>query len=361
MKRLSSDELNLVLSDAQKRNLLSYQRMIGSDHTGRVFDGKAVEYLKTHLQPGKVSFVNKVLGYLKDLKDPNGLPFARSEGTVASMMEQLHNFEKPDVPTMRWRHTFKRAMEIVERRYRSLSFMPLDYKSDADVLEAVTDWNTSAGWLRILNGPGKKNKYIPNILTTYSKWETKALADGSFNQPIILHVRTQGQDAFDKDGNPTGTCKLKERAVNIVSLPVILAESKWGAPLTYNLKGYSYSAIGFRDEQINNWVNARRSEFPWFVSLDYSKYDSTIPAWLIRAAFDILADISNHEQEALLRVVEEDFIYKNMITPYGILYAKHGNPSGSRLTAIVNGICNELITETWMQAFHVHGKYMIMG
>ena len=362
MSPINWNSFKAKLSNAQQRRLSEYQAGLASDQMHRLYDKKAVKMLKEVLRPENTPFVNKVLGYLKDLKDPDGLPFARSIGTTESMMEQLSNFLKPDVPSGRWKDTNQYAESTVGKRYASKnSFQPLYYHSNDDIYRAISDWNTSAGMMRIYTGKAKKKQYLGNVLSWYSREERKAMSDGSFNQPIILAYRTQCQGAFDEDGNPTWTAKHKKRAVNIVSLPVIIAESKFGEPLTHCMDSYEYSAIGKDDTYINNWVNMMRLGHNSFLSLDYSKYDSTIPAWLIHAAFDILREISGHDQSDLLNVIERDFIYKNMITPYGVIYARHGNPSGSRLTAIINGICNELITETWMHALGYSGKYMIMG
>jgi hypothetical protein len=174
-------------------------------------------------------------------------------------------------------------------------------------------------------------------------------------------MRTQGSGAYDEAGQRTGTWKSKKRAVFMVDVYTIIAESKFGYPLNEWLKEYSYTAIGKDDKWISRWVNSMRMEGYNFISLDYSKYDSTIPSWLIHSAFDVIRAAFSEYDSTLLSVIEEDFINKSIITGDGIINVHHGNPSGSRLTAIINGICNEIMTETWMEALNVHGVCNIMG
>jgi hypothetical protein len=132
--------------------------------------------------------------------------------------------------------------------------------------------------------------------------------------------------------------------------------------LTGWLREYSYSALGKTDGQIAQWVAKQRSRGHHFISLDYSKYDSTIPSWLIRAAFKVLRSAFKDPGDLeLLAVLEEDFINKNLAVGEQFVHVSHGNPSGSRFTAIINGICNEIMTETWLDAFGLSAEYIIMG
>jgi hypothetical protein len=147
----------------------------------------------------------------------------------------------------------------------------------------------------------------------------------------------------------------------MVDVYTIIAESRYGYPLTGWIRNYAYSAIGKDDLWLAKWVWYHRSKGHCFISFDYSKYDSTIPSWLIKSAFDVIRSCFRKYDEQLLAVIEEDFINKNIITGDGVIHVTHGNPSGSRLTAIINGICNEIITETWLLKFDMRADYNIMG
>jgi hypothetical protein len=236
-----------------------------------------------------------------------------------------------------------------------------EYSSDEDIYNSVTDWSTASGWTAIAEGLRKKVDVLGDVFKVYANREAAAKQVGSFETPIVCGTRTQGSGAYDESGARTGTWKSKKRAVFMVDVYTIIAESKFGAPLNEWLKSYPYTAIGKDDKWIEHWVNSCRQEGFSFISLDYSKYDSTIPSWLIRSAFDVIRAAFHEYDEDLLSVIEEDFINKNIVTADEVIHVSHGNPSGSRLTAIVNGICNEIMTETWMQALKIRGVCNIMG
>jgi hypothetical protein len=98
-----------------------------------------------------------------------------------------------------------------------------------------------------------------------------------------------------------------------VALSLSVAEAKFVWPIEeYFLKKYEHSAIGKSDNHITWWVNVQRSRFRNFISLDYSKFDSTIPAWLIHAAFTIIRAAFVEMDERLLDVLENDFTHKTL-------------------------------------------------
>jgi hypothetical protein len=149
----------------------------------------------------------------------------------------------------------------------------------------------------------------------------------------------------------------------MVDVYTVIAERQWAKPLTEWLKGYPYSAIGKDDEQLQRRIGSMRIRYWNYISIDYSKFDSSIPSWLIDSAFKVIASAFISQDLALLEVLKEDFINKNLITSDGLIHVNHGNPSGSGFTAIVNGICNEIMTETWAAYLHMTNKleYIIMG
>jgi hypothetical protein len=232
----------------------------------------------------------------------------------------------------------------------------LEYHSLNDILDAVTDWSTSAGidyLYQHVKGTKKRAFISDRLLSQVEEMERKAMKEGSFNRPLLMATRTQASGAFDDDGNPTNTFKPKMRYVQIVSLFPIISESRYAEPITHWLKAYNHSAIGKSDEALATWFNARRHSChiggSW-LSLDYSAYDSTIPDWLLGAAWDVIEAMFDGP-DPLLKVLREDFIHKNFVMGDRVIPVNHGTSSGSRFTAIVNGIVNELIILTCAYAF----------
>jgi hypothetical protein len=359
MRPITESDLQNSLDSRSTKRLDNLRNELKRGDDRRIYDDRAVEMLKAYVF--NQGALENVLQYLKHLTDNDGIPFSRSYYNYQLYQESWVGFCGPEVASFRWNEHYQAAVERVIDRYSIAHLAPLSYHSDSDIFDAVTDWDTSAGWTKIISGSSHKRDYLDGIFDHWSAISQQALEIGSYNCPIIPGKRTQCSGAFDEDGNESHTCKHKNRAINMVDIMVIISERKWAKPLTQWISTYPYSAVGKPDEWICNWVFTQRMQRRSYISLDYSKYDSTIPSWLIRSAFDVIRSAFNDCDSNLLNVLEEDFINKNIITGDSIIFTNHGNPSGSGFTTIINGICNEIITETWMHAFGLSGHYNIMG
>ena len=361
MKAISESKLKLRLSDSGSTSRLnSYRKGVTfQDEVKRIYDPRAVAVLKEYaLDPSKI---DSELEYLRNLTNEDGEKFCRSIGKYADMEKQFSNFQLPEKASFRWNRHFKRAVAKVGARYAKAKLSMLHYQSDEDVYNAVTDWSTATGFTALETGNRKKVDVLSNICSVLLDKEEEAKQKGTFDAPLVCARRTQGAGAYDEKGRRTNTWKSKKRAVFPVDVYEVCSESRFGAPLNEFLMSYEYSNIGKDDRWTTQWVTNKRNKGLSFISFDYSKYDSTIPSWLIHSAFDIIRGAFVSYDGELLSVIEEDFINKNIITRDGVIHVSHGNPSGSRLTAIINGICNEIITETWADKFGVEVVYNIMG
>jgi len=362
MRAISESELQNCLDSGSTKRFHSYQKRLLQDNDKPIYDDRAVGLLMRYCTKPKL--VQSELRYLKNLKGEDGLPFCRSIRRYADMESQWEGFLKPEKGSFLWNSHCIAAVERVQKRYLNYTHKlnALVYRSDEDIHDAVTDWTTATGWTYVLTGAKHKVDVLSGVFNRWKSQMAEATRIGTFNSPILCATRTQASGAYDIEGNRTNTCKHKTRAVNMVDVYQIISESIWGKPMNERVKRYSYSAIGKSDVEVGRWVYARRSKYRSWISFDYSKYDSTIPSWLLRKAFEILKACFNaSEYDALWELVVNDFIHKNIVTGNSVIHVDHGNPSGSRFTALVNGVCNELITETWMHKFGISGDYMIMG
>jgi hypothetical protein len=360
MKAMNESNLQNCLKDSgQRTRLRDYRKRLACDSSKRVFDDRSLAVLLAYARdPGKIK---SEVRYLENLSNADGELFSRSLGHYSDIKAQFDNFAKPEKSSFRWNRHMQKGVAIVGARYAKAKLRMRKYHSVDDIYESVTDWSTATGFESIRSGRRKKVELLSDAFEVLIEKETEAKENGSFGEPIICGSRTQGSGAYDDHGRRTHTWKPKKRAVFIVGPYQIMSESRFGAPLNDWLRNYPYTAIGKDDHWLLDWVAKQKRAGRNFISLDYSKYDSTIPSWLIHAAFEVLAGAFDEYDCELLKVIEEDFINKNIITPDDVLHVTHGNPSGSRLTAVINGICNEIITETWLDAFQLKAVYNIMG
>lgn len=350
----------LPLDGGSKKRLSSYLARIKRDEEKPLFDNRVVKEALKYSRVPRNS--RKILARLSSCKSKtDGLRFGRSCGRYDSMLSIWEKFASPDKPDLRWSSRFRAAIQKVSMRYAEarLRVLPLP-TSVEEARELLPEWRTSGGWESICTGKRYKGEILDKeYIASLPSKVAKAVEDGRFCYPIIPGFRTQCVEL------PNGDCKHKKRPVNMVTLAVILIESLYANPINSFLTSYRYSAIG-KDNRIDipKWVHHHQTDWCHYLSLDYSSYDATIPSWLIDAAFGILKQCfrgMTPEQERLWDVLEQTFIVKDLVTPEGILHVTHGNPSGSKFTAIINGVCNEIMTEYWADMLGRKVDYMIMG
>lgn len=363
MKAINGKTAESCPNPGSTKRLRQYYERLTTESGKRVYDDRVVEVLMRYARKTQVELVRRELRYLDNLRDPKGRPFCRSTGKYSDVEEQMVFFTREDKPSFAWNVHFQHAVGKVSARYPK-NLKMLEYLTDEDIHDAVTDWSTSAGYEGIVTGNRKKRDYLTGIHSELGKREQEAVKQGRYTEPLALTTRTQAGGMYDDAGKHTNTCKMKMRAVEMDSVYSVCTACRVGVPITEFLRYYKYSAIGKDDHKIRRQINIWRNKATGYISLDYSKYDSTIPAWLLRYAFKVLRGcfaFRNRHEEELFDVIEETFIRKTFLLPEGRKSITHGTPSGSRLTALINGICNEIITETWMDKFHVQAEYMIMG
>lgn len=116
-------------------------------------------------------------------------------------------------------------------------------------------------------------------------------------------------------------------------------------------------------------VAARLNELtfsPYVMCMDYSGFDGSLSAVLINSAFGILKgnlSLTAQEEDQFRRVVAY-FITSPILCPDQRVYhgRRHGVPSGSMFTQMVDSICNMIIIEYVAQRLMLDlGKYFVVG
>lgn len=150
--------------------------------------------------------------------------------------------------------------------------------------------------------------------------------------PCVAYKRTQ-------KGNKT-------RLVWGYPLEMTIMEARFARPLIDHFKvRRTPMAFGMTTCELGAYIHNRFEQQPGVsVCLDYSKYDSTISAEMIRRAFTILATWFEKEKQELYgwETIIKYFIHTPIVMPDGHLYVgkNHGVPSGSYFTQLIDSVVN---------------------
>lgn len=279
----------------------------------------------------------------------------------AATLEQIQHFQEAHVPSFQWNRNYQQAKAMIIRDYISGQRLKvLEYKSDSDIKDALSKTDTHAGFHYLLTGIREKGGYIDGILLQYKEELTRAKEMGTLGYPILVGNRLQISGAYE-DGKRTGTHKKKTRLISMVDIFQIIAECQFSRPLQRAFKHWAFYAGGKEPSQLSDLVRTGRNNSSHWVSLDYSRYDQSLPAWLIRDAFSLLkmcfSDTPrNRKWDWLWEIVVNDFIDKSFVGPNGKLYSAHdGVPSGSMFTQIIDTLCNLLMITTYLCALKNKG------
>lgn len=88
-----------------------------------------------------------------------------------------------------------------------------------------------------------------------------------------------------------------------------------------------------------------------YVSLDFSKFDSTLPPFLLFKVYEVFVYWFGSEEVSTLRWIWNSLVYSQFVMGNGTIYRKCGGmPSGSGLTAMVDSIANQIILLDFMKS-----------
>ena len=173
------------------------------------------------------------------------------------------------------------------------------------------------------------------------KWHVDVVNGKKWFKPNLAFYRTQRSN--------------KTRLVWGSSTDVIITEGMFASQLMDRFSKHEVMSIGYKRFQLGALVSSITSRRRFSYALDFSKFDSTVPAFIIREAFKILrshfGEMSEFESNAWDAVVK-NFITGSIVMPDGFLYTGkvRGIPSGSWFTQLVGSICNYIVISAMTDA-----------
>lgn len=247
-----------------------------------------------------------------------------------------------------WNRNFRLASALLEDWIKIKNLTPVRYQNVDDILSHLPNKNASAGAI----ADGTKSDNAELILEGYNALRT-SIAEGETPWiPALSFHRSQIGHYLDSSGNfDSSDIKYKDRLVWGLDAATVAVESQYAIPLVdWFSNNVRFYAGGKTPDEIRNLINNSRMHSTFWYSLDFSQFDQTVPAWLIKHVFYLLrkfysGDVSHRE----LRWIENNFINTAIVKFDGTAVRKdHGIPSGSNFTQLVGSMANALVILTYL-------------
>jgi hypothetical protein len=275
--------------------------------------------------------------------------YSRSYYTKAGHMESILSIDKSRRSLIPQDSSMAATIAHAEHYFNSLPRVTsLSFNSDLHLVPFES--SSAAGY----NLPGKKGdndnhqSAINQAYATIRDCQRGRLQHQIENSvPDLAFTRTQLTKLTDK---------LKVRNVFGQSFAYILLEGLTASPLM-NLFT-TIDSFFFVGKDPRKAVPSLLQEYmllaPKTMSIDWSKFDTSVEPWEINLAFDLLAriiDFPDDDSEDAFEFIRILFINRKIAAPDGHIYFKsRGVPSGSYFTMIIDSIVN------WNRILYLHHK-----
>jgi len=189
--------------------------------------------------------------------------------------------------------------------------------------------------------------------------EAKRIRRGMSPPPLTVYHRGKDEDVV--------------RPVFGYPFSMTCMESRFFEPYQYEVQNHHNPYVGGRHySTIAAEVNELRWSSTWVYQLDYSGFDGSISSELIGYAFAVLKEnfVMEERDEKDWEIICKYFVTAPMLMPDSkmIFGRRHGVPSGSMFTqlvdSIVNSICIEYVrlsTDINITRYHVLGDDSLVG
>lgn len=264
-----------------------------------------------------------------------------------AMYDTLQGFKENFVDPKNHHEDCKLAFDILVDLIQPVKLDPYLVTPDMDVSKNIKNLKSSAGALAYGKQKGEIVDEMIQQALSFKKDLTK--------RPLMALAMRRSQLGGlvdDKGFFSPKTVKHKGRLVWCLEAGHILFESQYARPLTEHLAMiFPNIATGKKPEEIRtkmlNWG------YKNWISIDYSKYDSTVQSWVLKKVFEIIKLFFSEEYHAEIDWIRDNFITLNILMPNGEIEWKHkGIPSGSYFTQIIGSLVNAYMVLTYL--CHVH-------
>lgn len=367
MKLAQVQESLVELPDSSKKALVAHAKRLSQPKDHQLFDKRAFERLLASVTP---SWRMKLMGERNYLRS---IGYSRSAVDPKHFDAALEKLLAPHASYRGYITGVKVAVAELKEIFSKADLRMCRIRNEADIRGILSRTDTSAGFTGIVYGVRTKDELLKktDFVVHLPSLIERAKRNRSCREPIMIGYRTQASIPYElgRDGTKferTGRFQGKTRMINMVGALQIICEAHFSRPVQDFMGGLHWYCGHKNDRQLRDLIMQAKQDYQYFVSIDQSSFDQTIPNWGIRLVFEVIREAFRNDEafdEELWEVVIDDFINKVIIDPRNeLVYVNHGVPSGSMFTSIVDSIWNYIMLRAFCYDHGVSRTAMfIMG
>lgn len=347
-QKLSPEQVGLieglsVLTSEQKSEIKKYCERVKPSFERREFDGNLCDVFKYVFEHDK-----RVLNSISDsIHDEH---CTKSFFHVPETYAQFEEFETSEPANALWNVNLRAACAVVKEQLSLKKLTPVELHHEEDLFEVWTNTKAAAGLINF--GETKKNSVEPafKAVKLIKKMIERGEPAESIQIPAQVFHRAQISGFVNDEGYDGQGLKMKDRFVWGLDAATVSIEGQYAKPLIeYLAENWFGYAGGKTPEQLRRNIRlARESKYYW-LSIDYSKFDQTVPSWLIQWCFDTIKSCFAEEYHKELDWIAYNFINTKVAIPGQGIRTKHkGVPSGSNFTQIVGSMANAVMALSYI-------------
>lgn len=262
--------------------------------------------------------------------------------------DSIRHYGEKSTRKMTYLRAYRVARSILNRTFNGVSLSPLKISQMEDIQHSGLEKSTSSGAI----ARGSKGKNWETIRSVALKMQTQILSGKPFNQiwiPAMPFHRSQLHDLV-LNGKFNPNYVEKDRLIWGVDASTVLLEACYARPLIeWTKDGWFNYAGGKQPQVLRSYIAHSTFRRNYWYSTDYSKFDQTIPDWLIHDCFNVVRSLYDPSEWRMLNWIEYNFINTKLVIPGGLVVQVHkGIPSGSYFTQIIGSMANELMMLTYL-------------